>query len=291
MVGEASLADRMFVLPFVPIRLDGTTPRHGPSLRRGDLLIADPSLIDFEACIEGFRWTPAYHGGHDTPMERVRSVVPRPVTHPIEGVPMTARLLLEVALRVLGLWVLLNALLGITSTGSLFLSEMNLHGDVGMVDPAIWSSGTTVGMHFMLGVLLIWLAPAISASFYPQDLENEALEVRIGPGDVYRVACFVLGAYLVVQGAQSAANTVVTGFDRQLSGFSQPQLIQGGINASIYFVSGLLLVFGSRPISELLLNLRYDPETIPQQQLSIAALLVVLVAVAVVIGVIRNLTY
>lgn len=204
---------------------------------------------------------------------------------------MSARLLLEVALRVLGFWALLNSILALSTTVSLFLSEMNFHGNLGMVDPTIWSSAIAVAMQFIMGALLLWLAPAIAARFYPTDVGSEASQVRVGPGDVYRVACFVLGAYLLVLGAQSAADTVAIGFERHLMGLSQPQLIQGGIDASIYFVSGLLLVFGSQPISELLLNLRYDPETIPQQQLSIAALLVVLVAVAVVIGVIRNLTY
>ena len=204
---------------------------------------------------------------------------------------MSARLLLEVALRVLGFWALLNFILAISTTVSLFLSEMNFHGNLGMVDPAIWSSAIALAMQFVVGAMLLWLAPVIAAKFYPQEVEGETPQIRVGPGDVYRVACFVLGAYLLVQGALTASNAVVIGFERQLSGLSQPQLIQGGVNASIYIVSGLLLVFGSRPISELFLNLRYDPETIPQQQISIAALLVVLVAVAVVIGVIRNLTY
>lgn len=204
---------------------------------------------------------------------------------------MSARLLLEVALRVLGFWSLLTSFLSLSSTVFLFFSEMRFHGNLGMVDPQIWSSVATLGIQFIGGVLLIWLAPAIATKFYKQDEAREASQIQVGPGDVYRVACFVLGAYLMVQGAQSAADAVVFGFERQLSGFSQPQLVQGGVNASIYFVSGTLLVFGSRPISELLLNLRYDPDTIPKQQMSIAALLVFLVLVAVVIGVIRNLTY
>jgi hypothetical protein len=54
-------------------------------------------------------------------------------------------------------------------------------------------------------------------------------------------------------------------------------------------VGGALLVFGARPISDLLANLRYDPDTIPKQQISIALLLVALVAFALILTILRSL--
>ena len=58
----------------------------------------------------------------------------------------------------------------------------------------------------------------------------------------------------------------------------------------VYVATGVLLVFGSQRISELLLNLRYDPDTIPKQQLSIAMLLILVVLFAVILGVIRRMS-
>ena len=61
--------------------------------------------------------------------------------------------------------------------------------------------------------------------------------------------------------------------------------------AMIGYVSvGGLLVFGSQRIAEVLTGLRYDPDTIPKQQISIAALIIALVVIAVVLGVVRRLS-
>ena len=70
---------------------------------------------------------------------------------------------------------------------------------------------------------------------------------------------------------------------------SRGDLIAQCITLAVRIVAGVLLIFGSSTIGRLLANLRYDPDTIPKQQLSIAMLLVLLVLFAVVLAIIRQM--
>ena len=62
------------------------------------------------------------------------------------------------------------------------------------------------------------------------------------------------------------------------------------ITAAVYLATGLVLVFGSQRIGQFMSNLRYDPDTIPKQQVSLALLLLAILAFAVILGVIRAFT-
>ena len=53
----------------------------------------------------------------------------------------------------------------------------------------------------------------------------------------------------------------------------------------------LFFSFGSRRIGQLFANLRYDPDTIPKQQVSLAFLLLLVLAVSLILGVIRTFTF
>ena len=59
----------------------------------------------------------------------------------------------------------------------------------------------------------------------------------------------------------------------------------------VYVASGILLVFGSRKISEMLSRLGYDPDTIPAERFSIVILLILLVLFAIMVGVIRFMAH
>jgi hypothetical protein len=188
---------------------------------------------------------------------------------------MSGRLLLEIALRISGLWFLFTAITTLTAT----LSVLSVSGWTDY----LWGAVASVVAQFLLGGALVFCAPAVARWFYPAAAESEGSPVSVGPGDVYRTACFVLGVYLLVSTARPAGRLLEAG----LSGEALSRSIADAMTLIVYAASGVLLVFGARPIAELLSNLRYDPDTIPKQQISLAVLLVFVVLVAVVVGVFR----
>ena len=179
----------------------------------------------------------------------------------------------------MGLWFFFTSITTLTATVSVFFS---VPGPAGY----IWGATATVITQFFLGGTLIFWAPAMAAWFYPPVAESEESQIVVGPGDIYRTACFVLGAYLLVATAHPAVRLLGGG----LSGDTSGRLAADAVIFIVYASSGLLLVFGSHRISEMLSNLRYDPDTIPKQQISLAMLLIFIALVAVILGVFRRIS-
>jgi hypothetical protein len=205
--------------------------------------------------------------------------------------PMSARLLFEVALRILGMWYVFASIVGLASTVA---SWQLIAGSIGgqNVGGYVLLEALILAVQLAMSVALIRWAPAIAARFYPADsslpdAENPESRLRVGPGDVYHTACFVLGAYLLVQGVKSAGEMTIGAVS---FGSQANQLARAAVIAIVDTASGLLLIFGSRGIAQFLSNLRYDPDSIPRQQFSIKLLLIITFIVAVILGVIRMIT-
>ncbi len=206
---------------------------------------------------------------------------------------MSARLLLEVALRVLGLWFALRSIITLAATAPYYLSSV-WNSSIPNVAGYLVASGGTFVVQFALGAALIRWAPGISARFYPPDAENEEPRIGFGPGDLYRIACFVLGVYLIAQAVQPASRLTVAGFQRAFGSWNPTQVAIDTMATIIYSVLGMLLIFGSQRIGEWFSNLRYDsnrndPNTIPKPQFTIAAILILIVIFAVCFAVIRGI--
>ena len=207
---------------------------------------------------------------------------------------MSARLLLEVALRVLGLWFAFHSIITLAERIPIYLGAV-----WGSLIPNTTSylvtTGVTFVVQFALGAALIYWAPGIAAKFYPPDAENEEPRIGVGPGDVYRTACFVLGVYLLVQIVQPASRLAIAGFQRPYSNWQPSQMAVDAVTTIVYTVVGMFLLFGSNKIGEWFSSLRYDsnrndPNTIPKPQFTIAAILILVVLFAVCLEVIRRLT-
>ncbi len=202
---------------------------------------------------------------------------------------MSTRLLLEMAIRVLGLWFVFT---GISSLASNFVLLTVLSSSVPLA-PAQWLIWTAVPVvvQGVLGAALIWWAPWIASRFYPAGPEESPLHFNVGPGDVYRVACFVAGVCFLVHTAEPASRLVASLMQSGPSKRLSPQEVADSMATMVYAVAGVILVFGSRRIGELLSNLRYDPNTVPQQQFSLAILLVLVLLFALILGTIRWWTF
>ncbi len=135
-----------------------------------------------------------------------------------------------------------------------------------------------------MSFILIAMAPSIARRFYPDEADQEILHISAGPGDLYHIACFVLGAFLLLGAAQLTVRLAATAMSSQIWQRGQ---VADVATIMIYGAGGLLLVFGGRKIGAALASLRYDPAQVPRQQYSIAIVLIVVVFFAAVFGVIR----
>jgi hypothetical protein len=195
---------------------------------------------------------------------------------------MTARQLMEVALRVLGVWFVVHAVI----SGAQAIASMNL------ILPATGFSlsayliavEAVAAVQLGLGLVLVFGGPRIASHFYRDEPVANHVPSRIGPGDLYHVASYLLGVYFLVQGLEACAAIAF----RLLSGKVPSNLrAYPEMAAIISTVSGLLLIFGARRIAEMLSLLRHDPDSLPRQQFSLKLLLGITFAIAMVLGLYR----
>lgn len=205
-------------------------------------------------------------------------------------VDMTARQLMEVALRVLGVWFVAQA---VFDTAQWAASYSFFPGTMGVTQAAFFAAAVIVGaVQLALGIALIFVASRIANRFYANEPAAEGAPSRIGlsqigPGHLYHVASYLLGAYFLVYGIQAAAALAIRAMS---SSVPADQMATPGTTAVVYIGSGLLLIFGARRIAEMLSLVRYDPDSIPQQQFSLKLLLGITVAAAVALVVLKMMT-
>jgi hypothetical protein len=196
---------------------------------------------------------------------------------------MQARLLLEVALRLLGLWLVFQSIVGLVT----FLTILpSLLGNSPAAANYAASAGISIFANAVIGVFVIWMAPRIAAFFYPLQAGEPEVSLGIGPGDLYHIACFILGIYFVVHGLLMTAQTMLG----MSTGMAADRLLRTFLTFSIYVGSGLFLVFGGRRIAEWMAAIKYDPDSVPKQQFSIRLLLIVTLVVALILGIVRIAT-
>ena len=194
----------------------------------------------------------------------------------------TGRLLTEVGLRLIGLWYVFAAIESLVNSVSyLFYAYLGSQANFNVFPSlvAVVVAFTQFGIAF---VIIRW-APRVAARFYPGEVATPEPRLAVGPGDIYHTACFILGAYCLVQGATFG----VMGAIQFATGQSGTPIQYAGAGVLVYTASGLLLIFGARPIAEFIGGIRHDPDSIPNQQFSLKMLLIVTGIVAVILGVAR----
>ncbi len=200
---------------------------------------------------------------------------------------MHARTLFEVLLRVLGVLLLVLSPTDLLSSG---ISIWQYVWEYASRDPwvAVYYLMPSV-VQVTAGLFLLLGAPRIAAKFYPENLAS-AEPLRFGPigvGDLYRIVTFGIGTVLIVVGCAFGARAAVGLMTTRRDFWSDQTILDFLIAFAIYGLSGLVLVFGSRQIGEWMATLRYDPDTIPAQQFSLRALLIVITLVGVAFAAMR----
>ena len=198
----------------------------------------------------------------------------------------TGRLLTEVGLRLIGLWYVFAAIESLVNSVSYLF--------YGYLGPAPFNFNVVASVvavvvalaQFAIALVIIRWAPKIAARFYRAEAHLHDLRLAIGPGDIYHTACFMLGTYCLIQGATFG----VMALAYYKSAYQGMPIQYSGAAVLVYSASGLLLIFGARPIAEFIGRIRHDPNSIPNQQFSLKMLLIVTGIVAVILGVARMMS-
>ncbi len=200
---------------------------------------------------------------------------------------MSARLILEVALRVLGFWFLLYSVDNLVNTVAVHIAFQGKPPGVGL---PVSAHLLMLTVHVGVGPLLIYLAPTISAWFYAPRCDNDSNVIHVGPRDVYRIACFVLGAYLLVQTAAPASRIALTAIRDPRFVWTKGQLVSDALVLAVNTSAGLFLVFGSMPISKYLSN-STDAVGIPPHRLTLGMMIAMLAVFAIILALLRGAAY
>jgi hypothetical protein len=200
---------------------------------------------------------------------------------------MTLRILLIVAIRLIGLSTLLNAIINLTQ----FASYYGFSGSFQIPAAHLIRVGLQVLVQGLLGALLIRWAPWIAARLCPAGHADTEVHLNVGPGDLYHITCFVFGVYLLVRSSELVTRLVADAMSGAQSTWSRGQMIAHVVVAAVNVAAGIVLVFGAQWIGRLLASLRHDSDTIPQQQVGVAFLLLLVAAFAVILGVMRAVTH
>lgn len=193
-----------------------------------------------------------------------------------------------VALRVVGLWFIFEGICLIPMAVSTFF--WGPQGSM-TVWQHLWASLSgmiPVAVRGVVGILVVVFSGWIVSRFYspPAADSGEIRFGKVGVGDLFRIACFVLGIYAMLQAVPSAVRLVD---ELMASGpHTGGRVIQDAVNAGVYLVSGLVLVFGAKGIAQWMASLRYDADTVPKQQISLLLLMGVVLLIAIVLGLMRS---
>lgn len=141
---------------------------------------------------------------------------------------------------------------------------------------------------------MIVLARPIAYWFYPANPQGEADQSgeltfgNVGAGDLYRIACFAMGIYVLVAAVSAAAGVLVQ--TMRGSPFWDTIAIQSGIvQLAVLIPLSACLIFGSRGVAQALSRLSYDPDAVPNPQFALRTILILTAAVAVLLAVLRFL--
>ncbi len=204
----------------------------------------------------------------------------------------SARNLFTVTLQILGLCLICRVVLRLPQVVTYVMYAFQPSTPLGS-SPLLAGVMMVVqlGSPLVVGIGVILLARRISRWFYPvteQTWEPIAFG-HVSAGNLYQIASFMMGVYVSIQAVGPAVRFL------QWTMGTDPLVMdpwaQGGltdlITASVYSVLGLVLMFGSRGISQAMVPVPRDSDEVPAPQFSIRALLILGVAFAIVLGVMR----
>jgi len=211
---------------------------------------------------------------------------------------MRFRDLAIVGVRLLAVWLACSALFILTNL-SYFLAEVLFGSSGSMAGGGLAAGGllsqlNVCSLQVVIAALLFVYAPRLS-DWICKDLasSDEAEPVMtLGAGDLYHVACLLMGLWLLARAIRPAVRAIVELVAQGSSNLFMSRQVVGELSeATLLVLLGVVLMFGSRGLSRFLASLGHDPENIPAQQFSLRLLLGIVIGFALVLIVLRALLH
>jgi hypothetical protein len=200
-----------------------------------------------------------------------------------------------VGIRLMAVWFAGSAVVTLStvvqSTGVLLANP----GSPSQISSMLFSTalGLFVAIAFQVGLCcgLFYFARPL-ASLICRDIpaeEDSSQDRGVTPHDVYRIACLLLGVYLVATAISPMMRSLAQMMSQGSMGGRTHWNVAGFVAGLIQAGLGLWVVFGSRGIARLLSSLGRDSDDVPAQQFSLRLLLILVVACAVILLILRSL--
>jgi hypothetical protein len=141
--------------------------------------------------------------------------------------------------------------------------------------------------HFGIAIVLFAAAPSLTRHICGKlghDGEPARIE-SIQAGDLYQVATFLMGIYVLVLAVGPTARAVVAMVELSRYQDYASELVE----AVVYFVVGCVLLFGAKGFATFLGSLGHDPDKVPAPQFSVRVVMMVMMGVALLLVLIRSL--
>jgi hypothetical protein len=204
---------------------------------------------------------------------------------------MTLRELTLVGLRIVAIWMVVSALTvlptlayGIVEIATRGTSRFRgIGGSWIIVGGPLFVAMTRAG----IGVLLFVLAPRLTRLVCGDrgpDCEPAKVE-SIRAGDLYHVAAFLMGIYVLVRAVSPGVRALVAMVEQA----DRTRYVASLVESIVLLVLGGALVLGARGAAAFFGNLGYDPDNVPAQQFSVRVVLFAIVGIAVLLVAIRAL--
>lgn len=208
---------------------------------------------------------------------------------------MSARELATAGLRLMAIWFMCTAVFDTVSTVLLWVQFLVSPG--GGLPAQSWVSLGSflafVVLKVSLAILLLFLAPRISR-FVCREVDADSTPIQmtsITSGDVYCIVSFLLGISVLLRAIKPAVTAAVQMMAQGQSTFVSHRSIAMIVEASIYVFCGVALTVGARGVAQFLNSLGHASDRTPSQRFSLRLLLIVFVAVAVALGIMRVLLH
>ena len=204
---------------------------------------------------------------------------------------MTLRELTLVGLRIVAVWLVVSAL-GFLPNLAYGIGEIATGGTSRF--RSVGGSWIIVGVplliavtHAGIGVLLFAMAPRLTRLVCGNSNPDcEPARVNsIRAGDLYHVAAFLMGIYVVVRAIRPGVQAVVVMVEQA----DPTTYVASLVESVVLLVFGGALILGARGLAAFFGSLGHDPDNVPAQQFSVGVILLVVGSIAVLIVVIRAL--
>jgi hypothetical protein len=199
---------------------------------------------------------------------------------------MSLRELVTVGLRLLALWLIISTIAFAPTVAYSFVRYTEYGATGSFATTAVVTSLCAAGGRFVLAVILFALSPRI-ADFVCRGIGGESAKIdTLRPGHLYHIATFLMGIFVVMQALGPAARSLIAYASRTAGMQHAADLVHFLLALGL----GVGLMFGARGMSRFFANLGYDPDNVPAQQFSVRTILLIVIAIAILLGIIHRLT-